>query len=148
MFHLGWFSNAPKQTLSSRCSQWAGALWIISTAIIVILEISYILLNLECLCISEGKLFAFHLQHKGEGLAAVISSTYKHEDNNPNSGFWRCKKGKYYAQTGKPTKYIHCLTGAFIQNKAKKPNCGIISLGVFFMTFNSLFSQRYLEKEE
>jgi len=54
-------------------------LWNISTAVVVILEVSYILTNLECLLPSEGKLSHFIFSTKGKGLLNLFRlHTSKH----------------------------------------------------------------------
>ena len=149
MIHLGWFSNAPKQTLRSRCSQPAGTL-----------EYQYSgcrnpggILHFDKLGMFVaiwGEIITFHLQHKGQGLAELISSTYfqAHENNNPNSGFWRYKNvNPMQRQENLQSIFIAWLVFLF-KTSEKLTNSGILSLGVFFITCNSLFSHWYLEKEE
>lgn len=49
VIYLGWFCNATKQVLKSHCSRSPEALWNVKPVDILILEISHILPNLECL---------------------------------------------------------------------------------------------------
>lgn len=150
MIHLGWFSNAPKQMLRSHWSQSVGALWNINTAVIVILEVSYILPNLKCSLAIWGEIITFHLQHKGQVLAELISSIYfqAHEDNNLNSGFWRYKTVNIMQRQETLQSIFIAWLLLLFKTRKKLTNCGIISLGVFFITCNSLFSHWYLEKEK
>lgn len=148
MIHLSWLSNAPKQMLRSHC---------ISKGPLEHQHSSYCnpggILHFDKLGMFVaiwGEIITFHLQHKGQGLAELISSTYfqAHEDNNPNRVFWRYKNVNIMQRQENLQSIFIAWLVLLLKTKKKMTNCGIIFPGVFFITCNSLFSHWYLEKEE
>lgn len=92
------------------------------------------------MALSKEKLSHFIFSTKGKDLLNLVClQSSKHMKTIIQQQFLKIYERKDFVKTGKPTKYLHCLTSPFTQSKEETNQ---------LQNYYSLLSQWYLEKEE